>query len=109
MRDSRCQPKSFRKALLTEPGDTCFLFCSAAITQFLVIRRNRKPRRRDAAASWADRAGRVQGPLFGASGRLAVMTCLEQDGGASIGLHRATAPPGRLTEYPVHCDGSEAG
>jgi hypothetical protein len=34
---------------------------------------------------------------------------LEQDGGASTGLHRATAPPGRLTEYPVHCDGSEAG
>src|SRR5882724_655056 len=84
------------------------LFCSAAITQFLVIRRNHKPRRRDAASSWAD-SRRVQGPLFGANGRLAVMTCLEQDGGASTGLHRATAPPGRLTEYPVHCDGSDAG
>jgi hypothetical protein len=39
------------------------------------------------------------GPLFG----------IEQDGGPLTGLHRATAPPGRLTEYGVHCDGSDAG
>ncbi len=40
---------------------------------------------------------------------LAANSLFEQNAGPFTGLHRATAPSGRLTEYPVQVEGSEAG
>ena len=38
-----------------------------------------------------------------------INSAFEQEGGPLTGLHRATAPSGKLTEYPVHGEGSDDG